>query len=448
MAKILIKNSMILTMDPNIGDLYNYDLLIEDDKIVKIDKNIEEEGCDYIDGSNYLITPGLINTHIHTWQTGLRGIASDWTLADYLASIHAGLASFYLPSDIEIANYVGSLYQINCGTTTLVDWCHNNPTPEHTDAAISGLIMSKIRAIFLHGSPKHEPKEGQPHYSEIPMPKDEIMRLRNGLFSNDDNLLKLGIAALGPQQSIIEVCKQDFKLAKDLDIIISMHIGGKFLTPDGFDVLKKLDLLNNKTNIVHANNISDEMLDNLIDSNVTFSITPEEELQMGFGNPLTKRLLDRGGSFAFGSDIESAMSADMINVIRFALQSVRHDYTLDNYKRFNKPPDKISVNTRQAFEWATIDAAKILGIDNIVGTLTPGKKADIIMFNTKKINFVPIHDPVSSILFHSNPSDIDTVIINGNIVKRNGDLLVRDLNNHLSLLANSGARIMNEYRGN
>ena len=88
------------------------------------------------------------------------------------------------------------------------------------------------------------------------------------------------------------------------------------------------------------------------------------------------------------------------------------------------------------------------GIDNIVGTLTPGKKADIIMFNTKKINFVPIHDPVSSILFHSNPSDIDTVIINGNIVKRNGDLLVRDLNNHLSLLANSGARIMNEYRGN
>ena len=142
------------------------------------------------------------------------------------------------------------------------------------------------------------------------------------------------------------------------------------------------------------------------------------------------------------------MSADMINVIRFALQSVRHDYTLDNYKRFNKPPDKISVNTRQAFEWATIDAAKILGIDNIVGTLTPGKKADIIMFNTKKINFVPIHDPVSSILFHSNPSDIDTVIINGNIVKKNGDLLVRDLNNHLSLLANSGARIMNEYRGN
>tara|TARA_Y100000590_G_scaffold470759_1_gene669575 strand:+ start:13737 stop:15083 length:1347 start_codon:yes stop_codon:yes gene_type:complete len=448
MEKILIKNSTILTMDPNIGNLNKSDLLIEDDKIVNVEKDIEENDCEIIDGSNYLITPGLINTHIHTWQTGLRGIAANWTLIDYLNSIHAGLASFYLPSDIEIANYVGALYQINCGTTTIVDWCHNNPTPDHTDAAINGLIRSKIRAVFLHGSPKHKPKDGQPHYSEIPMPKSEIMRLRNGLFSNDDNLLKLGMAVLGPQQSIIEVCKKDFKLAKDLDIIISMHIGGNFLTPDGFEVLKKLDLLNNKTNIVHANNISDEMLNSLIDSNVTFSITPEEELQMGFGNPLTKRLLDRGASFAFGSDIESAMSADMINVIRFALQAVRHDYTLNSYAEYNKPPDKMTVTTHQAFKWATIDAAKILGIDNLVGSLTPGKKADIIMFNTKKINFVPMHDPISSILFHSHPEDIETVIINGKIIKKNGDLLVRDINKHLNLLAESGSRIMKDYKNN
>ena len=82
------------------------------------------------------------------------------------------------------------------------------------------------------------------------MPRDEIARLKYGIFSSDDNLLNLGMAVLGPQQSTLDVCIKDFQLAKDLDLIISMHIGGKFLTPNGFDVLRDLNLLNKKTNIV------------------------------------------------------------------------------------------------------------------------------------------------------------------------------------------------------
>ena len=137
------------------------------------------------------------------------------------------------------------------------------------------------------------------------------------------------------------------------NLIISMNVGGSFLTPHGFSALKKENLLNKNTNIVHANNIPNEMLDLLVDSSCTFSITPEEELQMGFGNPLTKRLIERGGTFNFGSDIESAMAADMHNVIRFALQAVRHEFTLENYERNNLPPSSISITTRHSFEWAT-----------------------------------------------------------------------------------------------
>lgn len=318
MTRILIKNAQILTMDSSIGDLDNADIFVEGDTISAVGHNLKADDVEIIDGKDFLISPGLINGHIHTWQTGLRGIASDWTLVDYLASIHAGLASYYNADDMYIGNYVGALYQINTGSTTIVDWCHNNPTPDHTDEAIRGLEESKIRAIFLHGSPKHEPKEGQPHFSEVPHPKNEIDRLRKGAFASDDQLLNLGMAILGPQQSTLDVCKHDFKLAKDLDLIVSMHIGGKFMTPEGFDVLKEMKLLNKKTNIVHANNIPNEMLDKLVDANCTFSITPEEELQMGFGNPLTKRLIDRNGTFGFGSDIESAMAGDMLNVIRFA----------------------------------------------------------------------------------------------------------------------------------
>ena len=226
MNKILIKNAHLISMDENIGDLLDTDILINDGAIERVEPSISTE-AEIIDAKNYLICPGFINGHIHTWQTGLRGIATDWTLSDYLASIHAGLASLYEPDDMYIGNYIGALYQVNTGSTTIVDWCHNNPTPDHTNAAINGLIDSKVRAIFLHGSPKHKPKEGMPHYSEIPHPRDEIIRLKKGYFSNED-MLTLGMAVLGPQQSTLEVCKSDFMLARDRDLIISIHVGGNF----------------------------------------------------------------------------------------------------------------------------------------------------------------------------------------------------------------------------
>src|SRR4029077_9104774 len=95
------------------------------------------------------------------WQTGLRGLAADWTVAEYMQAMHRGLATLFQPEDVYIANLMGALNQINNGATTLVDWCHNNPTPEHSDAAIRGLDEAGIRALFLHGSPKPDPKPGQ-----------------------------------------------------------------------------------------------------------------------------------------------------------------------------------------------------------------------------------------------------------------------------------------------
>ncbi|MDB4831581.1 amidohydrolase family protein [Hyphomicrobiales bacterium] len=446
MNNYILKNAQIISMDDNIGDFNNADILVNNDKITSVSKDIHtDSNVDVIDCSNMIIAPGFINTHIHTWQTGLRGVSADWTLSDYLKAVHSGLASYFKPEDIEIANYVGALHQIHCGTTTLVDWCHNNPTANHTNSAINGLRRSNIRAIFLHGSPKHPPKEGQKHFSEIPMPKSEIVRLRKDEFNSNDDLLSLGLAVLGPQQSIMAVCEEDFRLANDLDLFISMHIGGQFLTPNGFDDLNKLNLLSSKTNIVHANRITDDMLNMLIEANVTFSLTPEVELQMGFGNPLTKRLIEHNGRMAFGSDIESAMAADMFSVIRTSLQAVRHEITLESYEKTNKPPDKMSVSSRNALEWATINAASILSMDNIIGSISPGKKADLIMFKKDEINFTPTHDPIASILFHSGPRDIDSVIINGSFVKRNGNLIDKKLPSLLEKLNESGKRIVHDF---
>jgi len=133
-----------------------------------------------VDGRGRIVLPGLINAHMHTWQTALRGFAANWTLPEYFRRMHAGLATLFRPEDIYIATLMGALNQINFGATTLVDWCHNNPTPAHTDAAVRALFDSSIRAVYFHGSPKPDPQAGQPHFSEVPHPRREVERLRTG----------------------------------------------------------------------------------------------------------------------------------------------------------------------------------------------------------------------------------------------------------------------------
>ena len=115
---------------------------------------------------------------MHTWQTALRSVASNWTLLEYFKKMHAGLATAFRPEDLHIATLVGALNQINCGTTTLVDWCHNNPTPAHNDAGIDALQEAGIRAAFFHGTPKPNPKPGQPGFWEVPHPRAELERLQ------------------------------------------------------------------------------------------------------------------------------------------------------------------------------------------------------------------------------------------------------------------------------
>ncbi len=181
MARILIRNAAIVTMDPLTGVLPCGDLLIEGDSIAAIEPvgRIPAHDAEIVDGRNSIVIPGLVNAHLHTWQTALRGIAADWSLAQYLKKMHAGLALVFRPEDLHIATLVGALNQLNCGATTLVDWCHNNPTAEHDDAAIDALYESGIRAAFFHGSPKPDPSGGAPPFWEIPHPRAELSGFRS-----------------------------------------------------------------------------------------------------------------------------------------------------------------------------------------------------------------------------------------------------------------------------
>ena len=165
MARILIKGGPVVTMDPSIGDLPKGDVLIDGDRIVAVAPSIPAEDAEVIEASGMVVLPGLINGHLHTWQTALRGLAADWSVAEYMQAMHRGLATLFRPEDIYIANLMGALNQINNGATTLVDWCHNNPTPAHTDAAIQGLAGQRhpraVPARLAQARPEARPEAFQ-----------------------------------------------------------------------------------------------------------------------------------------------------------------------------------------------------------------------------------------------------------------------------------------------
>jgi fatty-acyl-CoA synthase len=191
LTRVLLKGASVVTMDDTFGDLPEADILIEGSRIAAVGPSLACHDAEVIPLAGCIVIPGLINAHMHTWQTGLRGIAANWTLLEYFRWMHAGLATCFTAEDIFCATQVGALNQINCGTTTLVDWCHNNPTATHTDAALDVLFDAGIRATFMHGSPKPDPKPGQPHFSEIPHPRNEVERLLRERFAGSQGLVNL-----------------------------------------------------------------------------------------------------------------------------------------------------------------------------------------------------------------------------------------------------------------
>jgi 5-methylthioadenosine/S-adenosylhomocysteine deaminase len=447
MRSVLIKGGAVLSMDPAIGDLTVGDVLIEGDRIAGVGPRLEAPpGAEVVDASGMIVAPGFVNTHMHTWQTGLRGLAADWTIPQYLRAVHAGLATHFRPDDIGIANYVGALSQLSAGTTTLVDWCHNNPTPDHTDAAIDGLQRSGIRALFLHGSPKPDPKEGQRHFSEVPMPRAEVERLAKGRLSDRSARVTLGLAILGPGLSVYEVCQSDHRLAREHGLHASMHVSGAPMkTPDGFERLLAEGVLDETVNIVHGNSLSDDILKRLVDAGVTFSVTAEVELQMGFGWPLTGRLRALGSPLAIGSDVETAISSDMFTVTRSTLQAQRHGDALEALKATGGAPSEITITCRDALAWATINGAHMAGMADRVGSLTPGKQADVILVDTTDIGLWSTRELAATIVLHAGPRDVDTVFVAGEVKKRGKKLLADGLDEARTRLEASGRRILTDF---
>jgi cytosine/adenosine deaminase-related metal-dependent hydrolase len=423
------------------GELAKGDVLVTGDVINEIAPRIEADSAQEIDATGCIMIPGLINAHMHTWQTALRGLASNWTLLEYFKNMHAGLATVFEPEDLHIATLVGALNQLNCGTTTLVDWCHNNKTPAHNDAAIDGLLESGIRAAFFHGTPKPDPKPGEKPFWEVPHPRSEVERLLKA--HQGRHLLSIHAAVLGPHYSTLEVALHDFRMAKELGLIASMHQGGgPARTPDGWEKLEAAGLLGSHVNIVHGHALTDTQLHHFCDLGMSFSAAAESEMSQGHGHPITGRLLAHGKAPSLGVDLESAVSGDMFTQARVALGIQR---SLDNFAHraaYGTIPSTSTITTRQALEWVTIEGARMLGQLDRIGSLRAGKQADLVLIRADDLNMQPVHNAISSVVMQTSLANIDSVMVAGQWKKRHGKLLGVDLPPKLAALTASGLKIV------
>ena len=437
--RTLIRGATVISLSSRHSEPAVQDVLIDGDVIAAVGENLEADGADIVEGLGRIVMPGLVNAHMHTWQSAFRGIAYDSDLMEYLQNMHFRVAPRYTPDDIHIGTLAGALNQIACGTTTLADWCHNNQTPAHTDAAVDALQQAGIRAVFLPGAVRVVDPANPKHPTEIGHKRSELDRLVAGAFADPGGLLTLGMSVYGPQYAPLDVATSEFRMAKELGVIISMHSsGGPSRTPGAWETLAQDDLLGPNVNIVHGNEIPDHLLAMLVEKGVSFTVTPEVEMNCGHGHPITGRLLKAGGMPSFGVDIESAISGDMFTVARTALA---HQRMLDHGARKVDPATGPSpLFARDALTWATLGGARALGLEDRIGSLEPGKQADLIVIDARRLNLWPVHDAYATAL-QSHAANIEAVMIGGQWRKRGGKLLNADEDHLLERLSSSAQRI-------
>jgi 5-methylthioadenosine/S-adenosylhomocysteine deaminase len=221
MTKTLIRDATIISVDPEIGDLHRGDILIDGTKIAAIAPSISADDAEIVDGTNKIAIPGFIDTHRHTWESLLRNTGPDWTLAQYFTGVRVVMGGLYTPEDNYIGNLLGALDSLDAGITTLYDWSHNNNSPEHADAAIQGLRDAGLRAVFGYGNSNAEwfpPSDKPTNY-------DDIRRVRMQHLSSDDGLITMAVASRGPQFTSLDITEDDFRVARELGIRITVHVG-------------------------------------------------------------------------------------------------------------------------------------------------------------------------------------------------------------------------------
>jgi 5-methylthioadenosine/S-adenosylhomocysteine deaminase len=369
------------------------------------------------------------------WQGILRNVLPDGSLEDYRNVVQRTFGAKYTPDDVYAGDLFSALGAIDSGVTCILDWSHIHNTPEHSDAAVKALADSGVRAVFAYGNPQNETGR----YWEMQGHKypDDIARLRKQYFSSEDQLLTLFMAApSAPLEHILPA----FKAARDVNARITIHVGvGEFGRNALLEKLHAEQALRADTTYIHCCTLNDTEWKLIRDTGGTISIASYVETLMGHGDPPIHKAIDLGIRPSLSVDVETSVPNDFFNQMRSVFTQQKNEVWERKLSGDKNAPKFLTV--REVLEYATVEGARANGLEKKVGSLTPGKEADIILLRHDQLNVMPMNNAVGAVVTSMGPQNVDTVLIAGKVMKRNGKLVGVDMNRIARLGEQAKARV-------
>lgn len=407
---ILFKNGAIVTMDAAIPDLATGDVLVDGDRIAAIAPALPVGDAEIVDATGCIVLPGFVDAHHHAWLGALRRLLPDVDdLFAYIGVVAETLGRHYRPRDMYLSTYLTAIASLDAGITTIVDACHNARSPDHTDAALDALAASGIRALHMVG-PAMDKGASSAH---LPGDLERLARTWNGAGSR----VRVGLFG--------QFNLDWWQAARRLDMRILTEFIGDLATlgPEfsAAGVLGPHNIFN------HCTRLPDATWRTLADAGVNVTVNPRSDALFGFDDDsfAYQRAVDHGLTPALGIDLDTAFGSDMFGEMHALFHQQRAAMRNRRFRGEQDVPAPITV--RAVLEAATVDGARAAGLEGSIGTLAPGKQADIVMVRTNGAAVFPAANAIGTIVQAVERSDVDTVMVAGRLRKRGGRLLGVDL---------------------
>jgi len=366
-----------------------------------------------IDGRGTIVLPGFVETHWHMWNTLLRGMSGEKQEYGYFRTT-AMLGSQFTADDMYQGTRLATAEAINSGMTFVHSWCHNVRSPAHAEADIRALDEVGIRARHSCGWPQGLPDSQSADQAPIESLARDWKRRSN------EGLITLGAALRGQFRAgpiKPEVYQPEFDNARKLGLPITLHVAAAaHRAVNQIEPLYKANLMGKDVQLIHALSASPVELDMIKETGASVSVSPGSELRIGYGYPQISEMMAKGIPLGISVDTSALTgSSNLFGVLKLARDSENA-----------RVESEFKMTARKALELGTIEGARSMGMDDTIGSLKPGKRADLIAISPNALNMAIVTDPAHLVLEATGTENVDTVVVDGRILKRGGKLTALD----------------------
>jgi len=412
-GEFIVRNAHVLTMDPKLGEIRGGDIHVRDGAIIAVGEKLSAPQAEIVRADGMIALPGSVETHWHMWGAVARNMAGATEDTGYFY-ISRLLGQFFTPEDNARGVRLALAEAISSGITTVTNWSHNLLAPEYADAEIKVHREVGSRARFAYGYSRKTPPDAT-------LPLADVERVQKQWFNDPkDKLLTLGIAPRGPETNAIEIARKEWAFAREHGLPITTHMGTsmeRVQKRQGIQSLAKAGLLGPDLVLVHVTNHSPADLKLLAETKTPVSLSPYTELRTGFGITPVGSFLRAGVPVSLSVDTTILCgNADMFAIMK-AMQNLENGLQ----------KSEVGIAPQRVLEIATIDGARALGLADHIGSLTPGKRADLLLVRTNDVNMLPLTIPTNMIVQSAQPSNIEAVVVDGRFLKRDGRLTTIDV---------------------